>query len=84
MGFTDAELTFKLILDTPTGVEFETVTTVVADRFVPSTVVTTILAWPVATPVTRPLELTVAIAVLLEDQVTDLLDAVGGVTVAVS
>ncbi len=50
----------------------------------PLTVVTVIVAVPVATPVTRPVELTVATAVLLEVQVTFLLDAFDGDTVAVS
>jgi len=50
----------------------------------PSCVVTVIAAEPALTPVTTPEELTVATEVLLEDQVTDLLVALDGETVAVS
>ena len=60
-----------------------TVTSQVA-VFPPSTVVTVIVAVPAATPVTTPAADTVAIFVLLDDQVTFLLVAFGGATVAVS
>lgn len=46
------------------------------------TLVTVTVVVPKATPVTNPLELTVAIAVLLDDQVTFLLLAVEGTIVA--
>jgi hypothetical protein len=47
-------------------------------------VVTVIVAVPMATAVTKPLVLTVAFAVSLEDQVTFLFVALAGATVAVS
>lgn len=50
----------------------------------PSAVVTVIVTVPAATAVTKPAELTVAIAVLLDDQLTDLLEALPGAIVAVS
>jgi len=46
--------------------------------------VTVMVAVPTATPVTRPLELTVATELALLDQVTALLVAAPGDTVAVS
>ena len=50
-----------------------------------STVVAVIVAEPAVDPaVTTPIEFTVAMAVLLEDHVTDLLAALDGKTVAVS
>jgi hypothetical protein len=50
----------------------------------PSCVVTVMVAVPAETPVTKPEELTVAIAGLLEVQVTALLLAFAGATVAVN
>ena len=50
--------------------------------FPPSEVLTAIVAVPVALAVTTPLDETVATEVLLEDQVTDLLVALEGLTVA--
>ena len=50
----------------------------------PSMVVTVIVAVPAFFAETTPVEDTVATVVLLEDQVTDLSDAVAGATVAVS
>ena len=50
--------------------------------FPPSVVVTVMVAEPVATPVTRPLEFTVAFPVLEDDHVTDLSVAMVGKTVA--
>src|SRR4051794_15394156 len=50
----------------------------------PSCVVTVIVALPAATPVTRPLLFTVAMAALLVDQDTVLLVALEGETVAVN
>ena len=50
----------------------------------PSAVVTVIVADPKATPVTRPVELTVATAVLPELQLTALFVAFAGDTVAVN
>ena len=52
--------------------------------FPPSFVVTVIVAVPVAFAVTTPVEETVMIEVLLEDQVIVLLVALEGITVAVS
>ena len=62
----------------------EVTVTVHAAVFPPSTVVTVIVAVPAATPVTSPDEFTVAIAFEEDDQVTDLLSAFAGRTVAVS
>ena len=53
-------------------------------RFVPSVVVAVMVAEPGDLAVTSPLLLTVATAVLLDDQVTVLLVALAGSTVAVS
>ena len=50
----------------------------------PSVVLTVIVAEPIARPVTRPVAVTVAMAVLLDDQVTFLLVAFEGATVAVN
>jgi len=50
----------------------------------PSAVVTVIVASPGATAVTRPVALTVAIAVLLDAHVTALLEASAGIVAAVS
>ena len=50
----------------------------------PSAVLTVIVAVPAAIAVTKPVALTVAIAVLLDVQVTDLLLAFAGASVAVS
>jgi len=63
-----------------------TALTVIADVAVllPSLVVTVIVALPAATAVTRPVELTVATEVLLDDQVTAVLVALLGAMVAVS
>jgi hypothetical protein len=52
--------------------------------FAPSCVVTVIVAEPEATAVTSPLVLTLATALLLVDQLTVLLVALVGATVAVS
>lgn len=52
--------------------------------FEPSFVVTVIVAVPALTAVTTPEEETVATEVLLEDQVTDLFEALEGETVAVN
>jgi hypothetical protein len=52
--------------------------------FAPSTVVAVIFAVPIATAVTIPEELTVATAVLSEDQIMDLLLASHGETSVVS
>ena len=60
-----------------------TVTAQVAVKL-PSEVVAVMFAVPAATPVTNPLELTVAAPVLLEPQVTAWLVALVGATVAVS
>jgi hypothetical protein len=62
------------------------VVTVIAEVAVkpPSAVVTVIVAVPVATAVTRPVELTVATVVALLDQVRAVLVALAGVSVAVS
>ena len=61
-----------------------TVITHVALRFEPSAVVAVIVAFPTALAVTSPALLTVAIFVLLDFQVTDVLLALLGVTVAVN
>ena len=58
--------------------------TVAIAVFAPLTVVTVTVADPAATAVIRPVLLTDAIAVLLDDQVTFLLLAFDGLTVAVS
>jgi hypothetical protein len=68
---------------TPVTITFVTVTTHVA-VFPPSAVVTVIVDDPAAFPVTNPLVLTVAIALLLVVHVTDLLVALVGAIVAVS
>ena len=60
-----------------------TVTTQVA-VLEPSAVLTVIVALPALTPVIKPVALTAAIAVLLEDHITVLLVALVGKTVAVS
>jgi hypothetical protein len=64
-------------------VDVVTVMALVAVRF-PSCVVTVIVADPCPTPVTTPLEFTVATPVLLDDQLTFLLVALAGETVAIS
>jgi len=63
-----------------------TALTVIADVAVllPSLVVTVIVALPAATAVTKPVELTVATDVLLDDHVTAVLVALLGAIVAVS
>jgi hypothetical protein len=78
-------LTARLVLFriTPVTAIGFTVTTQV-DFFLPSVVVTVIVALPAAFPVTTPLELTVATAVLLLAHVTALFVAFVGATVAVS
>ena len=79
----------ELVGDTDTPVT-ETVElpifTVIAEVavFPPSAVVTVIVAAPLAFPVTKPVELTVATEVLLDDQLTVLLVALDGATVAVN
>ena len=62
----------------------DTVTTHDALRLLPSVVVAVIVAEPEAFAVTRPLLLTVATEVLLDFQVTFLLEALLGYTVAVN
>src|SRR5687767_5578428 len=68
------------------GNDVGVVVTVIADVAVlpPSCVVTVIVALPAATPVTRPLLLTVATEELLVDHVTVLFVALEGDTVAVN
>lgn len=71
------------LMVTPVTITFVTVTAHVA-VFEPSAVVTVIVAVPAAFPVTKPLVLTVAIALLLVLHVTDLLVALVGAIVAVN
>ena len=66
------------------GTGIATVTSQVAERFVPSAVVAVMVAVPSATAVTTPAPLTVATFVSLLVHVTFLLVAFDGVTVAVS
>jgi hypothetical protein len=84
-----AEVIVELVGDTVTPVTatvVEPILTVIAQVavFEPSVVLTVIVAAPLATPVTNPEELTVATDVLLEVQVTALLVALVGETVAES
>lgn len=78
--FIDNDVLSRETPETATGF---TVTSQVA-FFPPSTVVTVMVAVPTVFAVMTPVEETVATAVLLEDQVTDLFVALVGVTTAVS
>ena len=75
VGFTVTPVTGTVAVDT--------VTALVAVK-PPSWVLTVMVAVPLATPVTSPVELTVATEVLPDVQVTVLLVALAGATVAVN
>lgn len=82
--YVDPSVKVKDVLSKDTPVTGTTTVTAQVAVFAPSLVITVIVVDPAAFAVTRPEEDTVATAVLLDDQVTDLSVALEGETVAVS